>query len=50
MDAIIGTGKLSKRQYGIIAKRNVSVRVSDGVDIDTDLFLPDDGGKFPALL
>jgi predicted acyl esterase len=50
MDAIIATGNLSKRQYGIMAQRNVSVPMSDGIHIDVDLFRPDHSGKFPALL
>ena len=50
MDAIIGTGNLSKRQYGIITERDVFVPVSDGVNIAVDLFRPDNDGKFPALL
>ena len=50
MDAIIGTGDLSKRQYGITAQRSVSVPVSDGVNIDLDIFRPDGDGKFPVLM
>ncbi len=30
VDAIIGTGKISKRQYNISSERNVSIPVSDG--------------------
>lgn len=50
MDAIIGTGKISKREYGILAEKNVSVTVSDGIDIDLDIFRPDVEGRFPVLL
>ncbi|MFC2024336.1 CocE/NonD family hydrolase [Chloroflexota bacterium] len=50
MDAIIGTGKLSRRQHGVIAERDVMVPVSAGFDIAVDLFRPDSNGKFPALL
>ena len=50
MDAIIGTGKLSKRKYGIKAERDVMVPVSAGFNIAVDLFRPDGGGKFPAIL
>jgi len=50
MDAIIGTGKLSKRQYDIILERNVPIPVSDGVVIDSDVFRPRSSEKFPALL
>ncbi len=50
MDAIIGTGKISKREYGMIANRNVSIPMTDGVTIDVDIFRPDGKGKFPALV
>ena len=40
MDAIIATGKLSKRQYDINIERNISIPVSDGINIDTDVFRP----------
>ena len=50
MDAIIGTGNLSKRQYGIVAERDVFVPMSDGVNINVDVFRPDGDGKFPVLL
>jgi predicted acyl esterase len=50
MDAIIGTGKISKREYGIIAERDVSIPMSDGVNINVDIFRPDGKGKFPAIL
>jgi putative CocE/NonD family hydrolase len=52
MDMIINAdGKnLSKREYGIISDRYVSVPVRDGVKIDVDVFRPDSKGKFPALL
>jgi predicted acyl esterase len=50
MDAIIGTGKLSKRQYGITVERNVSIPVGDGIVIDSDVFRPRSGDKFPALI
>ena len=41
MDAIIGTGMISKREYGIIAERSISVPMSDGISIDVDIFRPD---------
>jgi putative CocE/NonD family hydrolase len=50
MDAIIGTGNISKRRYGIVAERDVFVTMSDGVNINVDVFRPDADGKFPALL
>ena len=50
MNAIIGTGKISKRQHGITAERDVSITMSDGITINADIFRPDDKGKFPVLL
>lgn len=51
MEAIIGTGNMSKRQYGILEEPDVSVPMSDGAKIDIDVFRPDaKGEKFPALV
>ena len=50
MDAIIGTGQLSKRQYDIVVERNVKAPVSAGFNIDMDVFRPKSDDKFPALL
>jgi predicted acyl esterase len=50
MDAIIGTGKISKREYEIKSELSVSIPMSDGITIDADIFRPDSDGKFPALL
>ncbi|MBN2062995.1 MAG: CocE/NonD family hydrolase [Deltaproteobacteria bacterium] len=50
MDAIIGTGLISKREYDIIVMRNRSISMSDGVTLDVDIFRPDGRGKYPALL
>jgi predicted acyl esterase len=50
MDAIIGTGKISKREYEIQSEREVSVTMSDGINIDVDIFRPAASGKFPVLL
>jgi predicted acyl esterase len=40
----------SPRKYGIIAERDVAIPVREGVTLDSDIFRPDDAGKFPALL
>lgn len=50
MDAIIGTGKISKREYEIAANRDTAVAMSDGVKINVDIIRPDARGKFPVLL
>ena len=52
MDAIIGTGKtpkkISKREFEIIAERSISVVMSDGINIDIDVFRPDSNDRFPS--
>ena len=40
----------SPRKYGIIIERDVRIPVTDGLTLDSDVFRPDDGGKFPAIL
>jgi hypothetical protein len=50
MDAIIGTGNISKRQYGIKAERSLSVPMRDNVEIDVDVFRPNGEGRFPVLV
>ena len=50
MDPIIGTGKISKREYRIIAHRETVILMSDGIKIDADIFRPDSPGKFPVLV
>jgi predicted acyl esterase len=50
LDAIIGTGKISKREYDIITDSNISVPMNDGVNIKVDIYRPNGKGKFPALV
>ena len=40
----------SRRQYGIIEERDSTIPLSDGIKIDADVFRPNGGGKFPAIL
>src|ERR1022692_1221674 len=35
---------------GIIAEKDVAVPVRDAINLSIDVYRPDDGGKFPALL
>ena len=35
---------------GLIAEKDVAVPMRDGVNLSVDIYRPDDGGKFPALL
>ncbi len=50
MDAVVGTGKISKRQYEIFPQLDNYVTMSDGVKVNLDIFQPDGEGKFPALV
>ena len=45
MDAIFGSGKISPRKYEIISEKNILVPMSDGVNIDIDIFRPDSTEK-----
>ena len=40
----------SKRQYGIIHDRNISIPVSAGFNIDCDILRPDSTDRFPVIL
>jgi predicted acyl esterase len=42
--------RTSERKYGVLIERDVSIRMSDGVVIDCDIFRPSAEGKFPAIL
>jgi len=35
---------------GMMAEKDVAVPMRDGVNLSVDIYRPDDGGKFPALL
>jgi hypothetical protein len=40
----------SERKYNITIERDVSIPMSDGISVDTDIFQPDSSNKFPAIL
>jgi predicted acyl esterase len=40
----------SPRKYGVIIERDVRIPVAPGITLDSDIFRPEDGGKFPAIL
>lgn len=42
--------KTSDRQYGMITERSAKIPISDGIEIDADIFRPDSEGTFPAIL
>jgi len=42
--------KTSERKYKIITERHLSIPMSDGVNIDADIYRPHSEGKFPAIL
>jgi predicted acyl esterase len=51
MDAIFGDKHVSKREFGVIAERNIKIPMSDGVEVVVDVFRPDTNRKkFPALV
>ena len=42
--------KSSARKYGVVAERNVTVPMSDGVRLSANLWKPDGGGRHPGIL
>ena len=40
----------SERTYNVIVQRDVKVRMSDGTQLDGDIFRPDSQDKFPVIL
>src|SRR4030042_6899108 len=50
MDAIIGNGKISRREFEITVEPDVMIPVRDGTKISADVLRPDTKGKVPALL
>jgi predicted acyl esterase len=49
LDAIFDKAKISKREFEIVLEKNVSIKMSDGIKIDVDIYRPDGGGQFPVL-
>ena len=43
------TWKTSEYKYKVLVERNVKVRMSDGVELNADIFRPDSNEKFPAV-
>jgi predicted acyl esterase len=50
LDAIFGNKQVSKREYEIIANRDIMIPMTDGIKIAVDVFRPDSNKKFPALV
>ncbi len=44
------TWQTSPRKFGIVIERDVRIPVSDGITLDSDIFRPDYGGRFPVLV
>jgi predicted acyl esterase len=42
--------RTSERKYGIVAERDVSIRMNDAIHLDCDIFRPDGTEKYPAIL
>src|SRR5260370_7702166 len=38
------------RVYGIVVEKDVDIPMRDGARLKADVFRPDDGGTFPAIL
>ena len=43
------TWKTSECKYKVLVERNVKIRMSDGVELNADIFRPDSNEKFPAV-
>ncbi|MEM1587111.1 MAG: CocE/NonD family hydrolase [Candidatus Bathyarchaeia archaeon] len=42
--------KTSERKYEVLVERDVKIRMSDGVELNADIFRPKSDGKFPAIV
>jgi len=40
----------SPRNYGVTIERDVHIPVAKGITLDSDIFRPNEGGRFPAIL
>jgi hypothetical protein len=45
MDAIISTGKIARREYGIIAERNTLISISDAINVGLYIWVREIGLK-----
>jgi predicted acyl esterase len=43
------TWRISESKYKLIVKRDVKIKMSDGTEINADIFRPDSDEKFPAI-
>ena len=43
------TWKTSEYKYKVLVERGVKIRMSDGVELNADIFRPDSDEKFPAI-
>ena len=39
----------SKREFGVVAERNLEIPVGDGVTLKADVYRPDRPGRYPVL-
>ena len=44
------TWKTSERKYSVVVEQDVKITMSDGTQINADIFRPDSDEKFPAIL
>jgi len=43
------TWKTSEKKYNLVIERDVKIRMTDGTEINADIFRPDSKDKFPAI-
>ena len=43
------TWETSEKKYNLRVEQNVRIRVTDGTEINADIFHPDSNEKFPAI-
>lgn len=43
------TWRTSARKHGVVVEHGVKIRMSDGTELNADVFRPEDNGHFPAI-
>ena len=43
------TWKISESKYKVLVERDLKIKMSDGIEVNADIFRPDSGEKFPAI-
>ncbi|MDP6173396.1 MAG: CocE/NonD family hydrolase, partial [Rhodospirillales bacterium] len=50
IEATVDEATISQPQYGLLVERDVEVPMRDGLNLKSDIFRPDDNGKFPVIM